>query len=103
MNKILLIIEREFLNRVGKKSFLVATILIPLIFPAITFLLIYIDKQSKSETKELVYYLDESKLFTMDNSEYTFVPLPGPLDSAKAVYYRPAKKDLALLYIPKID
>jgi len=103
MNKIFLIIEREFLNRVGKKSFLVATILIPLIFPAITFLLIYIDKQSKSETKELVYYLDESKLFTMDNTEYTFVPLPGPLDSAKATYYKPQKKDLALLYIPKLD
>ena len=39
MNKILLIIEREVLNRVGKKSFLVATILIPLIFPAIIALL----------------------------------------------------------------
>ena len=35
MNKIWLIIQREFLNRVQKKSFLVATILIPLIFPAI--------------------------------------------------------------------
>jgi ABC-2 type transport system permease protein len=104
MNKIFLIIEREFLNRVGKKSFLVATILIPLIFPAITFLLIYIDKQSKSDkAKELVYYLDESKLFTMDNTDYNFVPLSGPLDSAKATYYKPAKKDLALLYIPKID
>jgi ABC-2 type transport system permease protein len=103
MNKILLIIEREFLNRVGKKSFLVATILIPLIFPAITFLLIYIDKQSKPDTKEVVYYLDESKLFTMDDPEYNFIPLTGPLDSAKATYYKPKEKDLALLYIPKID
>ena len=35
MNKIWLIMQREFLNRVQKKSFLITTILVPLIFPAI--------------------------------------------------------------------
>jgi len=52
MNKIGLIIEREFLNRVHKKSFLVATILIPLIFPTIIALLVFISKASEREPHE---------------------------------------------------
>ena len=35
MNKILIIIQREFLNRVSKKSFILLTILMPFIFAAI--------------------------------------------------------------------
>jgi ABC-2 type transport system permease protein len=42
MNKVWLIFQREFLNRVQKKSFLIATIVIPLIFPAIIAVMIYI-------------------------------------------------------------
>lgn len=51
MNKIWLIIQREFLSRVQKKSFLVATILIPLIFPAIIGILVYVAKQSAKGAK----------------------------------------------------
>jgi len=35
MNKVFLVIQREYLARVKKKSFLIATLLTPLIFPAI--------------------------------------------------------------------
>ena len=42
MNKIWLIFQREFLNRVQKKSFLIATILIPLIFPAIIAVMVWV-------------------------------------------------------------
>lgn len=35
MNKILIIIQREFLNRVSKKSFILLTILMPFIFAAL--------------------------------------------------------------------
>ena len=38
MNKVWLIIQREFLNRVQKKSFLIATILLPLISVSYTHL-----------------------------------------------------------------
>lgn len=99
MNKIFLIIEREFLNRVGKKSFLVATIVIPLIFPAIITLLVYINKNSESDKKEVVHYIDESGLFRMDTSKYMFKPFNGSLDAAKEAYKH--TEDLGLLYIPK--
>jgi hypothetical protein len=56
MNKIWLIIQREFLNRVQKKSFLLTTILVPLIFPAIIGGLIYImKKESDSAKADKVY------------------------------------------------
>jgi ABC-2 type transport system permease protein len=102
MNKILLIIEREVLNRVGKKSFLVATILIPLIFPAVIWALIFINQKStENDAKKIVYYVDESKLFKPDTSKYAFKPFNGTLDEAKAAYQH--TDDLGLLYIPNID
>jgi ABC-2 type transport system permease protein len=103
MNKILLIIQREFLNRVQKKSFLIATILVPLIFPAIIGGLAYIAiKDAESAKAETVQVLDESKLFKFEsNKRFTFVPLDIPFDQAKKVYLE--TNDFALLYIPKID
>ena len=102
MNKILLILQREFLNRVGKKSFLVATIVIPLIFPASIRLLFYINEKSQEgAAKEVIYYVDESGLFEPDTSKFSFKPFNGPIEAAKEAYQH--TDDLALLYIPKID
>jgi ABC-2 type transport system permease protein len=103
MNKILLIIQREFLNRVQKKSFLIATILVPLIFPAIIGGLAYIAiKDAESAKAETVQVLDESKLFKFEsNKRFTFVPVDIPFEQAKKVYLE--TDYFALLYIPKID
>lgn len=103
MNKILLIIQREFLNRVQKKSFLIATILVPLIFPAIIGGLAYIAiKDAQSAKAETVQVLDESKLFKFEsNKRFTFVPVDIPFEQAKKVYME--TDYFALLYIPKID
>lgn len=102
MNKILLIIEREFLNRVQKKSFLVATIVIPLIFPAIIGLLVFIAKeQDKNASKEVIRFIDESGLFVPDTSKYRFTPFLGSLDDAKKAYQ--VSDDFGLLYIPKYE
>ncbi len=103
MNKILLIIQREFLNRVQKKSFLIATILVPLIFPAIIGGLAYIAiKDAESAKAETVQVLDESKLFKFEsNKQFTFVSLDLPFEQAKKVYME--TNYFALLYIPKID
>ena len=75
MNKILLIIQREFLNRVQKKSFLLTTILVPLIFPAIMGILIYIVvKQSQVTNVKTVQVLDESHRFTLkDTKTFKFI------------------------------
>ncbi|MEQ1585583.1 MAG: ABC transporter permease [Cyclobacteriaceae bacterium] len=103
MNKIWLIIQREFLSRVQKKSFLIATILVPLIFPAVIGGLAYIAiKEAESAKADTVQVLDESKMFAFEsNKRFTFVPLDLPLEQAKKVYNE--TDDFALLYIPAID
>ncbi len=60
MNKILLIVQREYLSRVKKKSFLLTTFLVPLFFIGLyvgTFLL---TQQSFEDSKALVYVLDHT-------------------------------------------
>ncbi len=99
MNKVWLIIQREFLNRVLKKSFLIATILIPLIFPAIIGLLVYVSKeQDKHAKKEVILYVDESATFKPDTSRYSFISISGSLEDAKKIYMQ--SESYGLLYIP---
>lgn len=103
MNKIWLIIQREFLNRVLKKSFLITTILVPLIFPAIIGGLAYVAiKDAESAKADIVHVLDESKNFSFEDSKrFKFIPLDQPLEEAKKIYN--ATNDFALLYIPDFD
>lgn len=103
MNKVWLIIQREFLNRVQKKSFLITTILVPLIFPAIIGGLIYYMKQEAESAKaDTVQVVDESGKFSFENSKrFTYVPLNMPLAQAKKTYHE--TNDFALLYIPQFD
>lgn len=103
MNKIWLIIQREFLTRVQKKSFLITTILVPLIFPAIIGVLVYImKKEAESAKADTVQVVDESGKFIFENTKrYNFVPLSLSIDKAKDAYKQ--TKDFALLYIPPFD
>jgi ABC-2 type transport system permease protein len=103
MNKIWLIIQREFLNRVQKKSFLIATILVPLIFPVIIGGLGYIAyKEAESAKPENVQVIDESKLFKFENTKrFNFTRLDMSLEQAKKAYNE--TDDFALLYIPAFD
>ncbi len=102
MNKILLIIQREFLNRVQKKSFLIATIIIPLIFPAIIGLLVYISKETeKNALKEIIYYVDDSHTFVPDTSRFIYKSFSGTIEEAKRAYK--VTDDFGLLYIPPFE
>jgi ABC-2 type transport system permease protein len=103
MNKVLLIIRREFLNRVQKKSFLITTILVPLIFPALIGALAYIAiKEEQSAKPETVQVVDDSKSFVFENTKrLNFITLDMSLDQAKTAYKQ--SDDFALLYIPKFD
>ena len=103
MKKIFLIIQREFMSRVKKRSFLLATILVPLIFPAIIGGMIYV-KTSSDENKEqdVIQVFNEGDLISFEDSkEYKYVAVDGPLDSAKANFNR--SEDFALIYVPEID
>lgn len=102
MNKVLLIIQREFLSRVQKRSFLITTIVVPLIIPAVLAGFIYLMVKDSNEGPERVLVHDESGLMTLSNtSKFTFIPLEGTRESAKEVFA--ATEDFALLHVPAID
>lgn len=61
MNKIGLIIRREYLTRVKKKSFLIMTILGPLLLAGLIFARIMMEKGEKEVQK--IQVIDDSKLF----------------------------------------
>ena len=103
MRKILLIIQREFLNRVQKKSFLIATILLPLIFPAIMAILVYVAiEQRKNAEKETIYYVDESGFFVPDSSKFRFKKFDVDVNIAKQAFQE-SQTSYGLLYIPQFD
>ena len=62
MNKILLIIQREYLTRVRKRTFIIGTILFPVLYLALIFGTGYIAKKSKEDLK--VGIIDRSGYFT---------------------------------------
>lgn len=102
MNKIWLIIQREVLNRVQKKSFLIATILLPLIFPAIMAVLVYVAmEQKKNATKNVVHYVDESGFFLPDTSKFIFKKFDGKIEDAKKAFQK--DDSYGLLYVPAFD
>lgn len=59
MNKILLIIKREYSTRVRKRSFLLTTFLVPIFFIALYVGIIYLTKKSFDETHGYVYVVDQ--------------------------------------------
>jgi len=103
MNKVWIIIKREFLIRVTKKSFLISTILVPLIFPAIMAGMIYMMvKESGTSTADKIMVVDEAGTFTLDSTKkFQFYYFEGTLEQAKTVYSE--SQDFALLYIPEFD
>jgi ABC-2 type transport system permease protein len=72
MNKVFVIIKREFLTRVKKKSFIVMTILIPLLMGALMLFPILISQFKSGRTDIMV--IDESGLFVnkLNNAESIF-------------------------------
>lgn len=64
MNKILLIIKREFLTRVRKRTFIIGTILFPLLYLGLIFGTGYIAERTKEDLK--VALIDRSGLFSKE-------------------------------------
>lgn len=103
MNKIFLVIQREFMSRVQKKSFLLATLLVPLIFPAIIIGMVYLKEESeKNKEQEVIHLLNESSIISFEDSErYKYQKVDGPLDSAKTRFTK--SEDFALIYVPEVN
>ena len=85
--KIGIIIEREYLTRVKKRSFLIITFLAPLFFAALMFLpAILMENSEKFDEKRNIAVCDESGMFVgkFDNTEInTFIYIDNSIDEAK--------------------
>lgn len=76
MNKILLIIQREYLSRVKKRSFLLTTFLVPIFFIALYVGVFFLTKQSFESANAVVYVVDHTdkvsdQLTSSDNLTFT--------------------------------
>lgn len=103
MNKILLVIGREFKSRVQKKSFLIATLLVPLLFPTIIGGLAYfaIKEKENSGPRQLLVVNENDSLIIKSNDNFKVAQLDVSLDEAITAYNE--SEDFGLLYIPSID
>lgn len=103
MNKIFLVIRREYLSRIRNKTFILSTILTPLFFIGLIGFTAYFSQNNSEELKIGVY--DESGIFS------------GRLQSNKNIQYEPVGKSVfesfaakkpdkdfnGVLYIPDVD
>lgn len=104
MNKILLIIQREYLSRVRKKSFIVMTLLTPIIIAGFYGMIIYFSIQGVKDTFNKVAVINENKTLTTHLStnknigyEYVNKSLEEMKSSLKGSSYD------YVLYLPEFD
>lgn len=86
MSKILLIIQREYLSRVKKRSFLLLTFLLPLFFAAVFAAILLITKKSLESQHATVRVIDYSGFVANqlhNNPSVTFIPADGDISSEK--------------------
>jgi ABC-2 type transport system permease protein len=103
MNKLKLIIRREFLAKVKNKSFIVMTVLSPLLMVGLVMLIFYLNEKNSEDVRTIVL-VDESNLiasvFTDTKStkykDLTALGIEEARKQAKDFYY-------GVLYIPKSD
>lgn len=78
MNKIILILKREYLTRVKKKSFLLLTLLMPLLFGALMFLPGYLASRDNTDEQKIAV-VDRSAIFLgqledSKSAKFHFIP-----------------------------
>lgn len=104
MNHLGLIIQREYLNKIRNKSFIIMTFLSPLLIVAIFSLVAYLS-QLNNDKERVISVLDESGLFHAqfeDRENLKFQMLEG-VDLATAKDNAAQSEVYGLLYIPKIS
>src|SRR5690606_39673706 len=82
MNKTLLIINREYFSRVKKKSFLLITFLVPILFIGMYAAIFLLTKQSFEDNHAIVHIIDEEG------------SVAGQLKSHKNITYSSSNTDL---------
>lgn len=103
MDKIWLVIQREYVARVKKKSFLLVTLLTPLIFPAIMGIFVWIAlEEEDNQALRIIEVVDDNKLFFLESSEqYAFSFSDSSPEEAKKLVQDGDR--YGYLHIPKFD
>lgn len=98
MNKIGLIVKREYLRRVSKKSFLVITFLAPFLFAALVFVPLWLSGIKGNEAKKVAIIDATGKYAPLfqNTDEYIFINTNGNLDQYR---YDQNKEIFAILNI----
>ncbi|HZK08441.1 MAG TPA: ABC transporter permease [Bacteroidales bacterium] len=102
MHKIFIIIRREYLTRVRKKSFLIMTLLGPILMAAVYVLPIYL--MTLTDEVKVVQVLDESGAFIKtlkSTDDFIFTPIETSFEQAKQEFA--TSGDYGLLYIPRTE
>ena len=100
MNKIWLIIQREYLTRVRKRSFVIMTFLGPILMASVWIVPLLL--ASRSEGVKIIEVLDETGLFYeefKETSDTKFLYITEDLQTAKENLAK--SESFAILYIPK--
>lgn len=96
--------QREFKNRVQKKSFLVSTLLVPLIFPAVISIMVAVAiNQEEGASTMIVEVLDESGALSSipGSRNYEFVTVNGDPEQVKTAFLE--SDHFALLHVPQFE
>nr|MBI1229326.1 ABC transporter permease [Cytophagales bacterium] len=102
-NKIFLVVKREYFARVKKRSFIVATILTPLIFPSILGIFLWIGmSDTVGDSARFIEVVDENREFFLESNDL-FVFSYGSLSVAEAKEMVQNGSRYGFLHIPKID
>ena len=104
MGKLGLIIEREYLNKVTNKSFILATFLTPLIIVGFSLFIGYLTSVNNDTVKN-ISVVDQSGYFTnsLNNSDDLNFHFINDFDLEEAKLISKTKADYGLLFIPYYD
>lgn len=102
MNKSLLILKREYLTRVKKKSFIIMTLLVPVMMAALTVLPTYLAMMDDKEERTIAVYDPTSLLINqLESNEFTkYHYIPQKEFSELSQNFKSGKY-YALLHIPE--
>lgn len=101
MNKIWIIIKREYLTRVRKKSFIIITLLLPLLFVAMMLIPVFVMMGGDDEKVAVV---DESKIFEgklADDGGVHYKFIDARIDTLKNTYQQLGYT--GVLHVPAMD
>ncbi len=102
MNKSILILKREYLTRVKKKSFIIMTLLVPLFMAALTILPTYLAMMDDKEERTIAVYdptgLILNRLESNEFTKFHYIPEQEFKDLSKKF---DSKKYYAMLHVPE--